>query len=902
MDHPSDYPQHRVADVSLRDGSTIGVRPVLPSDRYEVEDLFQRLSEPSNRLRFHGKHHPSPTEIKRFVEVDYKETFGLVAETSRGDEQRIVALASYFSNADGTAEFAIVVDDPFQGRGIGSILMEHLSEAAVEAGVTAFAADVLSGNSDMIEVLDGLDLPLVSTTDGGVVHSLFPTAQTPASIEAFERREAVAAVAAVSAFLNPRSVAVIGASRHRGTISGELFRNLLDGGFQGPVYPVNPNSDVVQSVSAYGSVLDIEGPVDLAVLVVPADAVIHAAKQCAEKGVRALLVISSGFAEAGAQGAQRQRQLLEVARQTGMRIIGPNCMGVVNADPSISLNATFAPLMPPHGRLAFSSQSGALGIAVMDRARELGLGMSSFISVGNKSDLSGNDLLQYWEQDDATDVILLYLESFGNPRRFARIARRVAQQKPVIAVKSGRSAAGARAAASHTGSLVAQDVAVDALFKQAGVIRTDTLEEMFEVAALAAFQPLPRSRRVAILTNGGGLGILCADACEACGLEVAELTDTTKGRFEKMLPPDASWSNPVDMIASASAGQYGKALRILAEDPNVDSVIVLFIPPLVTKPDDVADAIVGAAAECPDITLLACFMDDGGMQQKLHGLDVDIPAYTFPESAARSLARLAEYADWRQRERGEVPDMTDIDRAEGVALGIRKIEMGERWLRPDEVNEILDLYGMPTPRSKVVSTPEEAAAAAAAIGGPVVLKLVSDTLVHKSDVGGVVLDLNGPDEVAHAARNMLSGLEQLGLDPAAGFLVQEQSEGIEMFVGSTLDPSFGPLVACGAGGTLVELIHDVSVRITPLTDVDAREMLHELKTWPLFMGYRGQPPLNASALEDLLLRVGLLVEDMPQIAELDLNPVLVSPEGVVVVDARIRLTPAQRPGPRGARS
>jgi acetate---CoA ligase (ADP-forming) len=902
MKRPIDYPEHRIADVGLRDGSTIGVRPVLPEDRYEVEDLFQRLSERSNRLRFHGKHHPTITEIERFVEVDYKQTFGLVAETSRGNEQQIVALASYFANPDGTAEFAIVVDDPFQGRGIGSILMEHLSEAAVEAGVTAFAADVLSGNSDMIEVLGGLDLPLANTLDGGVIHSLFPTAQTPASIEAFEQREAVAAVAAVSAFLHPSSVAVIGASRRRGTISGELFRNLLDGGFQGPVYPVNPNSDVVQSVAAYRSVLDIEGPVDLAVLVVPADAVIHAAKQCAEKGVRALLVISSGFAEAGPEGVERQRRLLEVARQTGMRIIGPNCMGIVNADPAVSLNATFAPSMPSHGRLAFSSQSGALGIAVMDKARELGLGMSSFVSVGNKSDLSGNDLLQYWEQDEATDVILLYLESFGNPRRFARIARRVAQQKPVIAVKSGRSSAGARAAASHTGSMVAQDIAVDALFKQAGVIRTDTLEEMFEVAALAAFQPMPTSRKVAILTNGGGLGILCADACEAGGLEVAELTENTKEHLEKMLPSDASWGNPVDMIASASAEQYGKALRILAADPGVDSVIVLFIPPLVTKPDDVAEAIVGAAVDCPDVTLLACFMDDGGMQQKLHGPGVDIPAYTFPESAARSLSKLAEYAEWRARDRGTVPNFAGVDRVKGVEMGSLKIDLGERWLRPEEVDEILDVYGIPTPEFRTATTPEEAASAAKGIGGTVVLKLVSDTLVHKSDVGGVVLGLTEPEQVAQAARDMIRRLEEEGLDPAAGFLVQEQSQGTEMFVGSTLDPSFGPLVACGAGGTLVELIHDVAVRITPLTDLDAKEMLRELKSWPLFEGYRGQPPLDADALEDLLLRVGLLVEDMPQVAELDLNPVLVSELGAVVVDARIRVAPVRRAAPRGSRS
>ena len=414
---------------------------------------------------------------------------------------------------------AIVVDDPFHGKGLGSILIEHLAEAAAEAGIEIFEAEILSGNTEMLEVLRALELPLESTVSMGVIHAEFPTSPTAEAIDAFEAREAVAAAASVASFLKPRSVAVIGASRRRGTISGELFHNLLEVGFQGPVYPVNPSADVVQSVPAYASVLDVPGPVDLAVIAVPAGLVIRAANECAEKGVLALLVISSGFAEVGGRGVEMERELLEVARTHGMRIVGPNCMGIINTDPSVRLNATFAPEFPPEGRLAFSSQSGALGIAVIDRAKELGLGMSSFVSVGNKADISGNDLLQYWEHDDSTDVILFYLESFGNPRKFARIARRVARTKPVVAVKSGRSESGARAAASHTGSIVAGDIAVDALFRQAGVIRTDTLEELFDVASLVSTQPLPAGKRVAILTNAGGLGILCADACEAAGPE-----------------------------------------------------------------------------------------------------------------------------------------------------------------------------------------------------------------------------------------------------------------------------------------------------------------------------------------------------------------------------------------------
>ncbi|HYI46464.1 MAG TPA: GNAT family N-acetyltransferase [Actinomycetota bacterium] len=906
MTFPVGYPEHRAVDVPLRDGSTIHVRPVLPSDLFDVGELFGRISAETSRLRFHGVRRPSVEELRRFVEVDYRNVFSLVALTARGNEPRIVAFVSYVVSVPGTAELAIVVDDPFQGRGVGSVLMEHLGEAAAEAGIGCFEADVLSTNNDMLEVITALRLPVRKSLDAGVVRAQFPTSPTAEAIEAFEKRDAVAAAAALRSFFVPRSVAVIGASRKRGTISGELFHNLIEAGFAGPVYPVNPSTDVVQSVAAFKSVLDVPGPVDLAVVVVPADRVLQVAEECAQKDVRALLVISSGFAETGEEGARRQQDLLTVARRYGMRIVGPNCMGLLNADPAVRLNATFAPLMPASGRLAFSSQSGALGIAVMERAAELGLGLSTFISVGNKADISGNDLLQYWEQDPNTDVVLLYLESFGNPRKFARIARRVAQSKPVVAVKSGRSQAGARAAASHTASLVAQDVAVDALFHQAGVIRTETLEELFDVANLLAHQPLPSGPNVAILTNAGGLGILCADACEAAGLVVPELSTETVAALERLLPAEASAGNPVDMIASASAEHYAEALRILLVDPTIDSVIVIFIPPLVTRAEDVAAGLMKVAVENRSKTLLGCFLGVHGIHESLREDGTAIPTHAFPESAAKALGSITRYSQWLERDHGEHPSFDDIDHAAGVRLAATLIERGDRWLEPHEVTALLEHYGIPAATGLVVKSPEEVAKAAAQVGTPVVVKIVSSTILHKSDVGGVRVGLTSPEEAAEAAREMLAALKDAGRNREVdGFLVQElvSSEGAEFFIGVTHDPLFGPLIACGAGGTMVELMRDVSVRITPLTNVDASEMLDSLKSRLLFEGYRGQPPLDAAALKELLLRVSVLVEDLPHVAELDLNPVVVrpSPRGSIVLDARVRVAAPKPPSPLGAR-
>jgi acetate---CoA ligase (ADP-forming) len=902
-----DYPGYRAVDVALRDGSTVRIRPVADPDLQSVVDLFARLSIRSIRMRFHGVATPSRDALRRFVEVDYRTTFSLIAESGLDADRVTIALATYMQTAGGRAEMALVVDDSFQGLGLGSVLIEHLGEAAAEAGITTFEAEVLASNADMLEVIHHLNLPVETSLSAGVVHAEFPTSPTPQAIESFELREAIAASAGVARLVRPRSIAVIGASRRRGSIGGEVFHNLIDTGFEGPVFPINPKSEVIQSIHAYPSVLDVPGEIDLAVIVLPAPLVCEAALQCGHKGVKGLLVISAGFAEVGDEGIDRQRELLSIARAFGMRIVGPNCMGLINTDPALRVNASFAPSSPIHGNIGFSSQSGALGIAVIDRTIELGLGISTFVSVGNKADISGNDLLQFWENDDQTDVILLYLESFGNPRKFARIARRISQKKPIVAVKSGRSVAGARAAASHTASMAAGDVAVDALFHQAGVIRTETLEELFDVASLLANQPLPRGKGVGILTNAGGLGILCADACEAAGLEVPALSKETSAALRALLPAEASVGNPVDMIASATAEQYAEALTHLADDSNIDSVVVIFIPPLVTRAEDVADALSRTAPMIRGKTVVACFLGARGVHDRLRREGTAVPSFAFPEAAARALGHVTHYSDWKNRPFGHIPELEGVDRVAALQLAASLLASGGRWLEQSAVQDLLHLYGINTARTMLVRTPEEVRAAAAQISGPVAIKVDSRTLLHKTDVGGVRLGIKDASEAHSAACEMDQMLRDRGVaDQIDGYIVQEMAaiEGAEFFVGVTHDPLFGPLLACGSGGTLVELMRDVAVRITPVTDDDVNEMLHSLKKWPLFEGYRGQPPLDAEALRSLLFRISAMVEDLPHIAELDLNPVLVGDtgEGYMVLDARIRIATPRPKKPLGSRT
>jgi len=889
LDYGRQLTAHRDGDVVLRDGSTVLIRVMRPADEPGLLALLQSLSEESRWLRFYSTSSGSALAAEAHREANLDQTFGLLAFS--GAEERVVGHAFYAVIGEHRAEVAFTIANDFQARGLGTILLGQLAEVAAANGILTFEAEVVAANHAMIRVFRASGFPIEVDATAGQLHVTFPTSFSEEAIKRFEQRETAAAVNALKLFFNPRAVAVIGASRQRGTIGGEIFHNLLSYGFNGPVYPVNPTSEVVQSVPAYPSVEAITGPVDLAIIVVPEARVLEVAAACGRKGVKALVVISAGFSETGREGQDRQAELLRVCRASGMRLIGPNCMGIANTDPEVLLDATFAPGVPPQGRVGFSSQSGALGLAIIEYANSLGLGISTFVSVGNKADISGNDLLRYWESDEGTDVILLYLESFGNPKKFSQIARRVGRKKPIVVVKSGRSAAGARATSSHTGALIAaSDVTVDALFRQAGVIRTDTLAELFDVASLLANQPLPRGHRVGIITNTGGPAILCADACEARGLEVPMLSRHSGEKLRSFLPPSASASNPVDMIASASADDYRKAIEIVAADDSVDALIVIFTPPLVTRARDVARAIAEAVQSLGGSKpIMAVFLSAQGTPEELRTADVTIPSYAFPETAAIALARAARYREWRERPETNAPRFDDIRRDEAAAVLAGALSRGGGWLTSEETVELCSCYGLPLIEQRIVPGVDGAAAAAAELGGEVALKAIAPGVIHKTEAGAVRLHLQGPEQVRKATREMSELLEAQGQAPT-GFVIQRMAEsGVEMLVGVVHDPQFGPVVACGAGGVQVELLRDVSVRLTPLSKEDASEMIRSLKTYPLLAGFRGAPVCDVAALEEGLLRLSSMVDDLPQIAELDLNPFMVHQRGATILDARIRV-------------
>jgi acetate---CoA ligase (ADP-forming) len=896
----SAYPDASETDVALRDGSTLHIRPVIAGDRPAIEAFLKGLSQESIGFRFFGAANLDWV-AGWSVDVDYLDRYALVAVS--GPEHRIVAHAAYVRTsgehptADGRAEVAFLVDDGWQGKGIATIMLAHLAAAAREHGIETFTAEVLPHNHRMIEVFRDSGFPVELRSGGEVLEITLPTSLSAPALERFERREQTAAVAAMKSFLAPHAVAVIGASRRRRTVGAEILHNVLRGGFTGAVYPVNPNAHTVQGKRAYPTVSALPAPVELAVVAVPAAQV----ATVAAAGVQALLVISAGFAEMGAEGAVRQRELLEICRESGMRLVGPNCLGVLSTAPEVCLDATFAAGVPLVGRVGFLSQSGGLGIAIIEAASRLGLGLSSFVSVGNKADISGNDLLHYWEHDPHTDVVLLYLESFGNPRRFARIARRVSASKPIVAVKSGRSAAGARATSSHTGALVsASDVTVDALFAQAGVIRTDTMHELFDVASLLCAQPVPRGGRVAIVTNGGGPGILCADACQAGGLEVPRLADKVRGRLADLLAPEASTGNPIDMVATASAEEYRRTIELLVEEDAADAIVAIFVPPLVTAAEDVARELHRVAGRMGGVALSAVFMTSDGEPSQLNGGEppgLRIPSFYFPEDAARALAHAAGYARWRERPQGEYPVFDGCRPEEAAAIVTRALAAGGEWLQARTLAALLDCYGLPLLPTSVVANARETVAVAAETRGPVALKAVAEGLLHKSDAGGVRLGLEGAEQVRAGVRAIRRAVAAAG-HHLEGVAVQPMvAPGVELLMGVVHDESFGPVIACGAGGVNAELLRDVAVRITPLTDLDAAEMLRSLHSFPLLEGYRGAARCDVVAVEDVLLRLSALVEAHPEVAELDFNPVVVGPGGATIVDARVRLAAVPPPLP-----
>ncbi len=892
---PDGYPTEWATDLLLKDGTTVHLRPIRPDDGPGLNDLLSRMSRESVYHRFFRvKKRLDPDELEYFTVVDYSDRMAFIVER----DSVVVGVGRYDRQEAGSsvAEVAFAVSDADQGRGIGTRLLEYLTAYARPQGISAFRAYVLADNHAMIRVFRGAGFRMRRELDEGVYTVEFPTEDTDETIAAAEEHEKRSTAASVTPLFYPYSVAVIGASRDPLSIGGRLMSNLMSGDFTGPVYPVNPKSEVVHSMLAYKSVLDCPTAVDVAFIVVPARHVLGVVEECAQKGVKGLVVISAGFGETGHEGAQLEARLLELVREHSMRMVGPNCMGIINTDPAVQMDGQFGPVRPRRGNVAMSSQSGALGIAILDYATTQNIGISTFVSVGNKADISGNDLLLYWEDDPATDVILLYLESFGNPRRFARTARRIGHSKPIVAVKSGRTAAGARAASSHTGSLASLDIAVDALFRQAGVIRTGTLAELFDVTALVANQPLPRGRRVGIITNAGGPGILAVDSLETRSLRVTEFSQELQSKLRELLSPEASVSNPVDMIASAGPEQFRACINAVMESDEVDSVMAIFIPASPEGAEETAAAIARAAAESHGKKpFLAVYMSSEGAPANLSKDDSKVPVYTFPEQAARALRKAVEYSEWRARPVGEVVVFDDVDTAAArTAMDRALAGVGAEggWMDSADLEQLLTAYGLRLPRSVVATDADSAVAAAAEFPGKAVLKVIADSAVHKSDVGGVVLGVSG-EHAVRAAYEQVTG----AVEDAEGAIVQEYvAGGHEVLIGMTQDPSFGPLLVFGLGGVFVELIGDVAFRIHPLTDLDAAEMISQVRSSKLLEGYRGGEPGDIPAVREALLRVSALIEDFPEIQEMDLNPVKVAQpgRGLSVVDARIRVQEVDR--------
>lgn len=886
--------------VILRDGTTAQIRLARGPDRDELRTFFNRLSPESRRRRFFSPGEPSAKLIDFFCDSSdpHSRMTLIVARAVKGAE-RIIATGSYIARGERIAEVAIAVDDAFQGKGLGTVLFERLALLAAHNGFLHLWAVTEADNRPMLAIIERSGFSIRKRVQEGYVEIDLSVMPTEASVSRAETLDRVFTAASLRPFFYPRSVAVVGASRDPSSIGYRVLEALLIRRFQGTVYPVNPNALAVASVRAYPSLRDIPEPVELAIIVVPRDAVLGVIDDCAEAGVRAVVVITSGFAESGDEGRELQAKLLEKVRGYGMRMVGPNCMGLLNTDPNVRLNASFSPLFPPRGPVAMSSQSGALGLAILALAEQRHLGLSTFVSVGNKADVSSNDLLQYWEGDDNTKVILLYLESFGNPRRFARIARRVGRSKPIVAMKAGRTTAGRRAAGSHTAALAGNEIAVDALFRQTGVIRAETLDEMFDLAAALAYQPLPRGRRVAIVTNAGGPGILCADACEAGGLTVAELSEITRLSLRELLPRAASVTNPVDMIASAGPEQYRRTIETLLAADEVDALIAIFTPVGIAEPGAVAAAILDAVAAGRKANgagkpVLACVMAEETGRREIVSELARIPSYPFPEEAARVLAKMVAYAEWRSQPPGMIPDYDDMQPTEAREICKAALRpRGECWLRVEETRAVLSAFGLPVLPGGVGKTAEEAVDLARKIGFPVAVKLASHQIVHKTEIGAVHLNLADEASVSKAFEKIRARLAADGnLAAMEGVLVQPQlSGGVEVMVGVTEEPLFGPLIAFGLGGIHVEILGDVCFRVTPLTDRDAAEMVRSIRGYRLLQGYRGHPAADIEALEDLLLRVSRLVEEIPEISELDLNPIFALPpgQGCWIADARIRV-------------
>ena len=884
----------------LSDGTTALLRIAQPGDADELQRFVERLSPAATRHRFFSETAPPAEVIRALCDASQPQRCLTVLVLRRQDDAlHIIASGSYHARGPHEAEVAMAVDDRLHGHGLGTILLERLALLAIRHGFTKLWAITHADNLAMREVFATSGFAMEEHLEGGDMEVKLSLTPTDQSVRQSEWRERVATTASLRPLFHPRTVAVVGASRSPQSIGYRILDALQSNGFRGHCYAVNPHASKIADVKAFPSLRALPEPADLVVIAVPKEAVLSVVDDCAATGVRALVVITAGFAEVGEEGRRLQAQLLEKVRQHGMRMVGPNCFGILNTDPAVRLNATFTSTFPLAGSIAMSSQSGALGLALLAASGRLHLGLSTFVSVGNKADVSVNDLLQYWESDCATTVILLYVESFGNPRRFAHIARRVSRNKPIVALKAGRTASGKRAAGSHTAALAANDVAVEALFRQTGILRADTLEDMFALAGALSEQPLPKGNRVGILTNAGGPAILCADACEAAGLEVPELSQATVTRLSPFLPASASLHNPVDLIASATPEQYKHAIVTLLSSDDIDALIILYIAVTSTDVAPIAEGITRGiaavrAAQPMRKPVYIGWMVESDRERRFALPTETIPTFSIPELPARVLGTITDYVQWRDRPLGMVPDFDDLN-LPAVQTICRDVlaTRGGGWLTVSETRAVLSAMAIALPPGGVATSAEEAATLAAQIGFPVAVKLASHTLVHKTEIGGVQLNLANKAEVRRAYDDIAARLaEGRHLDAMEGVLVQPMvKDGVEVMAGMVQDPSFGPLIGFGLGGIHVEILGDVRFRITPLTELDAADLIRSIKGYRLLQGYRGHPPADVDAIQELLLRLSRLVEEVPEIVELDLNPIfaLAPGEGYRIVDARIRV-------------
>ena len=873
----------------LTDGATVRIRHARPADAEAVRAMHAAMSADNLYLRFFSL---SPRNAEREASRVCREPGPDHAVLLAWLGDRLAGVASYEPAGPGTAEVAFAVPDDMHGRGIATLLLEHLVSVGRERGLHAFTAQALPENQLMLAVFAHAGLPVQRKMADGVVEFTFPIPSgdddrtLDSYLDSVAARESRAGVASLRHLLRPESVAVVGAGRRRGTVGREILHNIVTGGFAGPVYPVNPRASSLEGLHCLASVEELPEQVDLAVLAVPAAAVVDVAARCGRRGVRSLVVITSRLGGSGLD-------LLAVCRRHGMRLVGPYCFGV--AVPPLGLDATFAATHPAPGAAGLVVQSGGIGISLLEHLSKLGIGVSSFASVGDKYDVSSNDMLTWWEQDGQTKLAVLYVESFGSPRKFARTARRVGHRMPVLTVVGGRSAAGQVAAASHTAAAATPLVTREALFGQAGIIAAPGLGELVEVAALLAAQPLPAGERAAIVTNAGGAGVLAADACGDHGLQVPALAPATRRRLASILPSGAAVANPVDTTAAVTQEAFRACLEEVAADDGIDAVLAVTVPTAVAdlteavRTSRIAKPLAAAALDQPETVRLL-------PRDELHGGELAVPAaipcYAFPEGAARALGQAARYRAWRARPHGRVPEFSGLRTADAKAqvTAFLRANLEGGWLPQQAVRDLLGCYQIPLVPTRLAADEAAAVQAAAGFGGPVVLKAEAAGLVHKTEAGAVRLGLHGEAEVRAAYQELAATFGSR----LTGVLVEPMlSGGVEVLIGVVQEPVFGPLVVFGLGGVATEVLGDHAARLTPLTDADADDLIHGVHAAPLLFGHRGAPPVDTAALADVLLRVSRLAGDLPEVAELDLNPVIATPGGAQAVDARIRVTPAQ---------